>query len=370
VARFGGDEFMVLLHGGPSREQQRDDVDEVARKLLAAIEVPVNAEGRPISVTPSIGVAFFPGDAGTPDELIKNADSAMYLAKSKGRANHQFFDRGIADSAYAALVLEGQLAHALERGEFELYFQPQLRLRDGVLVSCEALLRWNHPERGLLLPDQFIPVAERQRLMLAIGQWALTEAARCALRWDAQGLAVAPVAVNLSTVQFQSVGFVEAVAQVLADDGDAARAARLIELELTERMLMDDIGEVKHRLLRLKAMGLGISVDDFGTGYSSLGHLKELPIDKIKIDRSFVHDLPDNRDSAAITRAIVQLGLSLGMTVTAEGVETEAQRAFLLRQGCDQVQGLLIGPPMPLAAFEDWARQRRAAERGAATSSP
>ena len=370
VARFGGDEFMVLLHGGPSREQQRDDVDEVARKLLAAIEVPVNAEGRPISVTPSIGVAFFPGDAGTPDELIKNADSAMYLAKSKGRANHQFFDRGIADSAYAALVLEGQLAHALERGEFELYFQPQLRLRDGVLVSCEALLRWNHPERGLLLPDQFIPVAERQRLMLAIGQWALTEAARCALRWDAQGLGVAPVAVNLSTVQFQSVGFVEAVAQVLADDGDAARAARLIELELTERMLMDDIGEVKHRLLRLKAMGLGISVDDFGTGYSSLGHLKELPIDKIKIDRSFVHDLPDNRDSAAITRAIVQLGLSLGMTVTAEGVETEAQRAFLLRQGCDQVQGLLIGPPMPLAAFEDWARQRRAAERGAATSSP
>ncbi len=370
VARFGGDEFMVLLHGGPSREQQRDDVDEVARKLLAAIEVPVNAEGRPISVTPSIGVAFFPGDAGTPDELIKNADSAMYLAKSKGRANHQFFDRGIADSAYAALVLEGQLAHALERGEFELYFQPQLRLRDGVLVSCEALLRWNHPERGLLLPDQFIPVAERQRLMLAIGQWALTEAARCALRWDAQGLAVAPVAVNLSTVQFQSVGFVEAVAQVLADDGDAARAARLIELELTERMLMDDIGEVKHRLLRLKAMGLGISVDDFGTGYSSLGYLKQLPIDKIKIDRSFVHDLPDNRDSAAITRAIVQLGLSLGMTVTAEGVETEAQRAFLLRQGCDQVQGLLIGPPMPLAAFEDWARQRRAAERGAATSSP
>ena len=370
VARFGGDEFMVLLHGGPSLEQQHDDVDEVARKLLAAIEVPVNAEGRPISVTPSIGVAFFPGDAGTPDELIKNADSAMYLAKSKGRANHQFFDRGIADSAYAALVLEGQLAHALERGEFELYFQPQLRLRDGVLVSCEALLRWNHPERGLLLPDQFIPVAERQRLMLAIGQWALTEAARCALRWDAQGLAVAPVAVNLSTVQFQSVGFVEAVAQVLADDGDAARAARLIELELTERMLMDDIGEVKHRLLRLKAMGLGISVDDFGTGYSSLGHLKELPIDKIKIDRSFVHDLPDNRDSAAITRAIVQLGLSLGMTVTAEGVETEAQRAFLLRQGCDQVQGLLIGPPMPLAAFEDWARQRRAAERGAATSSP
>ena len=325
----------------------------MARKLLAAIEVPVNAEGRPISVTPSIGVAFFPGDAGTPDELIKNADSAMYLAKSKGRANHQFFDRGIADSAYAALVLEGQLAHALERGEFELYFQPQLRLRDGVLVSCEALLRWNHPERGLLLPDQFIPVAERQRLMLAIGQWALTEAARCALRWDAQGLAVAPVAVNLSTVQFQSVGFVEAVAQVLADDGDAARAARLIELELTERMLMDDIGEVKHRLLRLKAMGLGISVDDFGTGYSSLGHLKELPIDKIKIDRSFIANLGVERESVAVVQAIVRLARALRLDVIAEGVETQGQRDQLVDIGCEEIQGYLYSRPVDAERIND-----------------
>ncbi len=368
VARFGGDEFMVLLHGGPSAEQQHHDVDEVARKLLSAIEVPVTAEGRPISVTPSIGVAFFPGDANTPDELIKNADSAMYLAKSRGRANHQFFDRGMADSAYAALVLEGQLAHALERGEFELYFQPQVRLRDDVLVACEALLRWNHPERGLLMPDEFIPVAERQRLMLPMGQWALKEAARCAARWHAQGLGIAPVAVNLSTVQFQSVGFVEAVAQVLADDGDVRQAASLLELELTERMLMDDLGEVKHRLLRLKAIGLGIAVDDFGTGYSSLGHLKELPIDKIKIDRSFIHDLPGNRDSAAITRAIVQLGLSLGMTVTAEGVETDAQRQFLAQQGCAQIQGLLIGAAMPVAEFEAWARARRETERRVAAA--
>jgi diguanylate cyclase (GGDEF)-like protein/PAS domain S-box-containing protein len=364
VARFGGDEFMVLLRGGPSREQQHRDVDEVARKLLAAIEVPVAAEGRPISVTPSIGVALFPGDAGTADELIKNADSAMYLAKSRGRANHQFFDRGMAESAYAALVLEGQLAHALERGEFELYFQPQVRLRDDTLGGCEALLRWNHPERGLLMPDEFLPVAERQRLMVQIGRWALTEAARCASRWHAMGLGIAPVAVNLSNVQFQSVGFVEAVAQVLAEDGDARQAASLLELELTERMLMDDLGEVKHRLLRLKALGLGIAVDDFGTGYSSLGHLKELPIDKIKIDRSFIHDLPGNRDSAAITRAIVQLGISLGLAVTAEGVETEVQRAYLAAQGCEQVQGLIVGPAMPAPAFEAWAIRRREAERG------
>ena len=365
--RRGGALRRRRVHGAaarrPSREQQRDDVDEVARKLLAAIEVPVNAEGRPISVTPSIGVAFFPGDAGTPDELIKNADSAMYLAKSRA-GQPPVLRRGIADSAYAALVLEGQLRIALERGEFELYFQPQLRLRDGVLVSCEALLRWNHPERGLLLPDQFIPVAERQRLMLAIGQWALTEAAlRAALGRAGTGRGAGggePLDGAVPVGRFRGSGGAGAGRR-----RRCRRAARLIELELTERMLMDDIGEVKHRLLRLKAMAWASRRDDFGTGYSSLGHLKELPIDKIKIDRSFVHDLPDNRDSAAITRAIVQLGLSLGMTVTAEGVETEAQRAFLLRQGCDQVQGLLIGPPMPLAAFEDWARQPRGRGRGA-----
>jgi diguanylate cyclase (GGDEF)-like protein/PAS domain S-box-containing protein len=355
VARFGGDEFMVLLPGVASPAHQRQHVEEVARKLLAAIEAPVQAEGPTISVTPSIGIALYPGDGDTADELVKHADSAMYRAKARGRANHQFYDPGNAGVAYAALVLEGQLTQALERGEFELHFQPQAAARDGAPVGCEALLRWNHPERGLLLPDEFIPVAEGQRLMLQIGQWALRTAARCAAKWRAEGLGVTPVAVNLSSVQFQSVGFVEAVAQVLADDAPA-QAPGLIELELTERMLMDDLGEVKHRLNRLKSLGLGIAVDDFGTGYSSLGHLKELPIDKIKIDKSFVQDLPGNRDSAAITRAIVQLGASLGLKVVAEGVETEPQRAFLAGQGCDALQGLLIGPALPQAAFEAWAR--------------
>jgi EAL domain-containing protein (putative c-di-GMP-specific phosphodiesterase class I) len=257
-------------------------------------------------------------------------------------------------------MLEGQLAHALERGEFELHFQPQMDARDGRLLGCEALLRWNHPERGLLLPDEFIPVAEGQRLMLPIGQWALREAARCAARWRAAEMAIGPIAVNLSTVQFQSVGFVEAVAQVLAGDAEAASGRGLLELELTERMLMDDLGEVKYRLARLKAMGLGIAVDDFGTGYSSLRHLKELPIDKIKIDRSFVHDLPGNRDSIAIARAIIQMGVSLGLKVVAEGVETEAQRECLAALGCDGVQGLLVGAALPRAEFERWAAARAA----------
>ncbi len=358
VARFGGDEFMVLLPGMPTDASQRSDVEEVARKLLAAIEAPVDAEGRPISVTSSIGIALYPGDGEAPMELVEHADSAMYRAKVRGRANAQFFDPVMATAAYAALVMEGQLAQALERGEFELYFQPQVRAADGVPIGAEALIRWNHPERGLLLPDQFIPVAEQRRLMLPIGQWVLQEAVRCATRWQAMGLNVAPVAVNLSTVQFHSIGFIDAVAQVLPPDGVSEG---LIELELTERTLMDDLAAVKQRLLRLKALGLRISVDDFGTGYSSLAHLKALPIDKVKIDRSFVEDLPDNHDSAAITRAIIQMGRSLGMMVIAEGVETVAQRDFLAAQHCDELQGMLISPPLPLARFEAWMAERRAA---------
>jgi diguanylate cyclase (GGDEF)-like protein/PAS domain S-box-containing protein len=356
VSRFGGDEFMVLLPGLAGGPAHAGDAEEVAQKLLASIGAPVNAEGRPLSVTPSIGIALYPGDGETAEELVKHADAAMYLAKARGRANYQFFDRGMVGLAYAELVMEGQLAQALERGEFELYFQPQVRSCDGLLVGAEALLRWNHPQRGLLTADEFIPVAEKRQLMLAIGQWVLAEAVRCAGRWRQMGLVVAPVAANLSNVQFQSSGFLDAVEQLLPTDG---LAPGMLELELTERMLMDDLPHVKERLARLKEMGLQISVDDFGTGYSSLGHLKELPIDKLKIDRSFVHDLPANRDSAGITCAIIQMGRSLGLTVVAEGVETEAQRAFLAEQGCDELQGMLISPPLPQREFEAWVRDRQ-----------
>ncbi len=263
----------------------------------------------------------------------------------------------MASAAYAALVMEGQLAQALERGEFELYFQPQVTSHGGALVGAEALIRWNHPERGLLLPNEFIHLAERQRLMLRIGQWVLQEAARCIKRWHTIELGVPTVAVNLSTLQFLSPGFIDAVAQVLPADG---LDSGMLELELTERMLMDDMSEVKQRLMRLRAMGLSISVDDFGTGYSSLGHLKHLPIDKLKIDRSFIRDLPDARDSVAIASAIIQMGRSLGMTVIAEGVETAAQGEFLAAQGCDELQGFLISPALPLVQFEAWVLERRA----------
>ncbi|WP_273282944.1 EAL domain-containing protein [Methylibium petroleiphilum] len=350
VARFGGDEFMVLIPGVTDRSV----VEQVAGKLLAVIEAPLEAAGRSISVSPSIGVSLFPEHGRTPAELIQHADAAMYMAKARGRANVQFFDPVVASAAYDALVVESQLAQALETGAFELHYQPQLRSGDGRLVGVEALIRWHHPERGLLLPDDFIPVAEERRLMLPIGQWVLREAMRCARRWHAQGLEL-PISVNLSSMQFQQRGFVDSLAELLRQE--QVNGAWL-ELELTERMLMDDLDEVKATLAQLKALGMRISVDDFGTGYSSLGHLKELPIDKVKIDRSFVQDVPQNADAAAIVRAIVQLGRSLGMTVIAEGVETEAQERFLRELGCEELQGLRIAPPLSEADLQLWAARR------------
>ena len=350
VARFGGDEFMVLLTGVTDRAV----VEQVAGKLLAAIEAPLDVGGRPISVSPSIGVALFPEHGRTPAELIQHADAAMYQAKARGRATIRFFDPDLASAAYAALVIEGQLSQALATGAFELHYQPQLRARDGRLVGVEALIRWHHPERGLLLPDDFIPVAEQRRLMLPIGHWVLREALRAARGWHASGLAL-PVSVNLSSMQFQQRGFVDGLAQLLEQE---QASGGWLELELTERMLMEDLDEVKAVLGRIRALGIRISIDDFGTGYSSLGHLKELPIDKVKIDRSFVQDLPGSPDACAIARAIVQLGHSLELVVVAEGVETQAQEHFLRELGCDELQGLLISAPLTSEALQRWAARR------------
>ena len=253
VSRFGGDEFMVLLPGLPGSDAHAGDAEEVAQKLLATIGAPLDAEGRPLSVTPSIGIALYPGDAATPEELVRHADAAMYLAKSRGRANYQFFDAGAVGSAYAELVLEGQLAQALERGEFELYFQPQVGARDGALTGAEALLRWHHPQRGLLGADAFIGVAEQRQLMLPIGQWVIGQAVRCAGRWRQLGLKLATVAANLSSVQFQSAGFLDVIEQLLPTAG---LQPGMLELELTERMLMDDLPKVRERLGRLQALGV------------------------------------------------------------------------------------------------------------------
>jgi diguanylate cyclase (GGDEF)-like protein/PAS domain S-box-containing protein len=363
LARFGGDEFMLLLPG----VRDPADVIHVANKLLAAVSSPLTVEGdRPISVTASLGVALYPRDGETPHLLIQHADAAMHVAKARGRATYAFFEPEVVSAAYANLVLEGQLGHAIEHGEFALLFQPQVRADTGIAVGVEALIRWQHPERGLLAPDEFIALAEQHRLIVPIGAWVLREAARCARHWHDRGLGLT-VAVNLSTLQFQADDFVNSI-QHLLDETDLPRG--WLELELTERMLMDDVPAVRNRLARLRALGVRLSVDDFGTGYSSLGHLKELPIDKMKIDRSFVRDLPEDRQSAAIARTIIQLADGLGLTVVAEGVETDAQRQFLLQAGCDQLQGLGISAPLTAAALETWLRERSATATATAIGSP
>jgi diguanylate cyclase (GGDEF)-like protein/PAS domain S-box-containing protein len=346
VARFGGDEFMVLLPG----VRDRDAVVRVAGKLLDAVGAPVTVEGQSISVTPSIGIALYPQDGDTPDVLIKHADTAMHVAKGRGRATFAFFEQEVATSAYDQLMLEGELGHAITHDEFALLFQPQVRARDGHPVGVEALIRWQHPQRGLLAPNEFIALAEQHRLIVPIGAWVLREAARQARLWHAAGWPLT-VAVNLSTLQFQAPDFVASIQALLAETG---LPAGWLELELTERMLMDDVPQVCARLQQLRALGVKLSVDDFGTGYSSLSHLKELPIDTMKIDRSFVQELPHQRESAAIASAIVQLARGLGLGVVAEGVETEAQRTFLIDQGCDQLQGLIISAPLTVPQMQRW----------------
>jgi len=355
VGRFGGDEFVVLLNDLTSRA----DIVVVLEALLSVVEVPVKADGRALSVTPSIGVAVFPEDGRLAEELIQHADTAMYRAKAKGRATYQFFESALAETAYADLVLEDELAQGLTRNEFELFFQPQVEATSGQLSGAEALLRWRHPQRGLLSPDAFIFVAERHRLMLTLGEWVLREAAATARRWREQGLTQGHgpmrIAVNLSRMQFHLDGFADTVKRVL--DESHARG-QWLELELTERMLIDDIEHAPATLAQLRSLGLTVSVDDFGTGYTSLAHLTELPLDKLKIDQGFTARLPDDVGAQAITRAIVQMAVGLGLTVTAEGVRTAAQWQLLASWGCQQLQGELVGLPMSSSDFEAWVRAR------------
>jgi diguanylate cyclase (GGDEF)-like protein/PAS domain S-box-containing protein len=337
VARFGGDEFLVLLPGA----LPLSEVQDVAGKVLTAFSAPLVLEGRSISITPSVGIALYPLHATSPADLIRCADAAMYQAKQQGRARLHCYDPELGERALAAIELESQLTQAVTRGEFVLHYQPQVRAGDGVMVGAEALIRWRHPTRGLVEPDDFMAVVEQQRLIVPIGQWVLREAVRAARRWHEAGRAL-PVSVNVSSWQFRDAAFGADVARVLQEEG---LGGEWLELEITERMLMDDLQAVSATLGELKALGVRIAIDDFGTGYSSLGRLHRLPIDRIKIDRSFVRGLPDQAGNAAIARAIVTLARSLGLATIAEGVETEAQRDFLLALGCEELQGLLYGAP-------------------------
>jgi diguanylate cyclase (GGDEF)-like protein len=351
VGRFAGDEFLVLLGGNP----QSDAVAEVVRKLLAAIEEPLALDGRSIRVTASIGVAVFPQDSTRPGELLRQADTAATYAKGKGRAQALDFRPEMSTAAYDALVLESDLGRALDEGQFELAYQPQVRWGDGALVGVEALVRWRHPQRGWVSPDDFIPLAEQRRLMLGIGGWVLEEALRQAWRWRCAGWLPVRVGVNLSAMQFQGGGFVDWIDQALKACG---APGELLELELTERMIMDDLPDGRASLDALRLRGVHVALDDFGTGQTALAQLTTLAIDRLKIDRSFVQHLPQHRPSAAVAEAVIRLAQGLGLEVLAEGVEHTAQWAWLAAHGCPMAQGHLIAQPMPAAAFEAWLERR------------
>ncbi len=336
VARFSGDEFAVLQVGVADVA----DVQRLADRLLAELARPFELDGQEALVTTSIGVALVPTDGDEPGLLLQNADIALYRAKSEGGNRARFFEVGMDARLQERKALEADLRGALQSGGLELYYQPLISVRDGRLTGIEALLRWRHPERGLVEPHAFIEVAEQSGLIMPIGEWVLETACAQAVAW--QGIRIS---VNLSAVQFRHADLVGAVSSALAGSG---LAPDRLELEITESVLLEEPQESLLTLRQLKGLGVRITIDDFGTGHSCLGHLRAFPFDKIKIDRSFVRDLDQNRDAEAIIKAVVALGSGLGIETCAEGVERQGQLARLTSDGCDEVQGYLFCRPMPV----------------------
>ena len=346
IVRLGGDEFVVLLSGAMRRGETVEDRLHAVRNAIAE---PVEIEGRAFQVTCSMGVAAYPEHGRNATELLARADAAMYRAKEIGRDAVQVFTAELANRAHEKLVQQEELRRALARSELFLQYQPQMDLATGRIFAVEALIRWRHPERGLVAPGDFIPLAEETGLIGPIGDWTLREACRQNKAWQDAGLPSIVVSVNVSARQFQEKDWVERVAAALSESG---LEARYLELELTESMIMEDVQQAVGTMHRLEQLGVHLAIDDFGTGYSSLASLKRFPVGRLKIDRSFVQDLPDDGDDAAIARAVISLAHSLQLRVIAEGVETREQMDFLREAGCDEIQGFYLSRPIDPRALQ------------------
>jgi diguanylate cyclase (GGDEF)-like protein len=341
VARWGGTEFSLLLL---TQIRQAEDAVKIAHKLQEIIRPPFTIDGHDLYVTGSIGLSIYPYDGEDTHTLLKNAGAALYRAKQEGGDCYQFYAADMNASTLRRLRLENNLRQASEREEFAVYYQPQVEVATGKLVGLEALVRWQHPEQGLISPAEFIPLAEETGLIVPIGEWVLRTACAQNRAWEAEGFAPLRLSVNLSARQFQQKDLSQTVVRVLRETG---LSAERLDLELTESSVMKDPDYAARTLEELKNKGVKISVDDFGTGYSSLAYLKRLPLDTLKIDQSFVRDCTDNSEDAAIVAAIITLAHNLRLRVIAEGVETETQLRFLRELGCDEFQGYLVSKPLP-----------------------
>src|ERR1044071_2357512 len=348
VARFEGDEFALLLTqiGGTEDE----DVVEVIFQINESLKLPFLVDDHELFITVSIGISLYPDDGADAPTLLKNADAALYRAREQGGNNYQFYTADMNDKAMKRLTLENSLRRALERSEFEVYYQPVLDINTRKIVGMEALLRWHHPELGLIQPAEFIPLAEDPGMIVPIGQWVLRMACTQSKSWQEAGFAPLSLVVNLSGRQFQQQNLSEVVARILQETG---LNSHNLELELTESSIMKNAEGAVRTLSELKAMGVKIAIDDFGTGYSSLGYLKRLPIDTLKIDRSFVSDVTTDPDDAALVMAIITLAHNLRLKVIAEGVDSEEQLRFLHLLRCDEWQGYFFSKPLPVEAFEE-----------------
>ena len=347
AARLGGDEFAIVQVG---RELKLAETSALATRLIETISAPFTIHGHQVLIGATLGISVAPDDGADPDQLLKNADLALYRAKGDGRGNYRFFEAGMDARALARRTLELELRTALSRGEFELQYQPLLDIKTSNINCCEALLRWNHPQRGVVLPQEFIWLAEETGLIIPIGDWVLRRACTEAARWP-EGVRIA---VNVSPAQFKNRNLVPTVEEALASAG---LPADRLEIEITETVLLLE-GDALATLHTLRGLGIHIAMDDFGTGCSSLSYLRSFPFDKIKIDRSFVSELAAGGELMAIVRAVTALGRSLGISTTAEGVETAEQLSLLRSEGCNEVQGFLFSPALPAAEVEKMLRRR------------
>jgi len=339
ISRQGGDEFVLLL----PHIEHAEDAALSAQKILAAFALPHRIDQHDLHISVSIGISIYPDDGEDAETLIKSADTAMYHAKESGRNTYKFFEPSMNVRAVQRQSVEASLRHALERHEFVLHYQPKIDLESNLMVGVEALIRWQHPERGLLPPAQFIPIAEDSGLILSIGRWVLHEACRQAQAWQQAGLPPVTVAVNTSALEFRAPDFLDNIRATLDATG---LQPRYLELELTESVLMRDADATNRMLHALADLGVKLTVDDFGTGYSSLSYLRQFPIDTLKIDQSFVQQMTSSPGDAGLVSAVINMGKSLNHRVIAEGVETQEQHAFLLAEQCDEAQGYYFGRPM------------------------